>query len=676
MSRVASSVVSFSGGRANTDHLECEMRERRMKLGRGAVALAMLAGGLAVSGAGAVPAGAAGETGRLTLQAPMRMKDTRFSGTPAPGSWILIGNGLYDVLVVPHTTSGTADVVACGSPADDHPTFRWSAGEPIQRVVVAGGATMCIVSASSIDVVVDEVGTVAPTAFAGGLQYVPLAEPDLEYFESFTGSPGYASIQIPRPASLPDTVGGGTYVVEALPSAPNGYASLQPCSGPAPLASDLSWGGEYAANVVNVALAPGESPCLHVYGSAIVSVTLLGALTTSGPDPSRVPPALTTALTATPPPGFLPITPTRVLDTRSGPKVAPDSPQVLDLGDHVGPDTTAVTMNVTVTAPDGGGYLAVWPCDEDQPNASNLNFSAGQDVPNLVNVRLAADGTVCIASTAPTHVLADLAGTYEFGTGSLSTPMTPTRILDTRIPIGAPSRAKLAAAQPFTLQVAGQGGLPGSGVTAVTMNVTVTGPQGDGYLTVWPCDQPRPEASNLNFTVGHDVPNLVTVKLSAAGTVCLYATAATDVIADAAQWFSAASVSGYMDLTPKRVLDTRLAIGVGGTSKLPAILPAVPVAIADHAGVPATGATSVTMNVTIASPESDGYLTVWPCDQPRPEASNLNFRAGHDVPNLVTVKLAADGSVCFRTTGTAHVIADVAGYSTATPVVAWELVPE
>jgi hypothetical protein len=46
------------------------------------------------------------------------------------------------------------------------------------------------------------------------------------------------------------------------------------------------------------------------------------------------------------------------------------------------------------------------------------------------------------------------------------------------------------------------------------------------------------------------------------------------------------------------------------------------------------------MNVTVTGSQADGYLTVWPCDQPQPNASNLNFRRGIDVPNLVTVKLA------------------------------------
>jgi len=52
---------------------------------------------------------------------------------------------------------------------------------------------------------------------------------------------------------------------------------------------------------------------------------------------------------------------------------------------------------------------------------------------------------------------------------------------------------------------------------------------------------------------------------------------------------------------------------------------------------------------------------VWPSDQPRPNASNLNLSTpGQTIPNLVTVPLGADGAVKMYTYGGAHLIADVA----------------
>lgn len=58
--------------------------------------------------------------------------------------------------------------------------------------------------------------------------------------------------------------------------------------------------------------------------------------------------------------------------------------------------------------------------------------------------------------------------------------------------------------------------------SAVVLNVTGTGADSNGFVTIWPCDQPQPTASNLNLTAAATSPNLVIAKISTAGTVCLY----------------------------------------------------------------------------------------------------------------------------------------------------------
>ena len=44
-------------------------------------------------------------------------------------------------------------------------------------------------------------------------------------------------------------------------------------------------------------------------------------------------------------------------------------------------DAVGVAMNVTVVEPDAPGYVTVWPCGDDQPTASNLNYAGGQTGP-------------------------------------------------------------------------------------------------------------------------------------------------------------------------------------------------------------------------------------------------------------------------------------------------------
>jgi hypothetical protein len=118
-------------------------------------------------------------------------------------------------------------------------------------------------------------------------------------------------------------------------------------------------------------------------------------------------------------------------------------------------------------------------------------------------------------------------------------PVSPERLLDTRLGIGAPT-GTLPAGQTLQLQVTGTGttNVPAD-ATAAVLNITVTQAADDGYATIYPCDQPRPTASNLNYTAGQTIPNLVIAKLAADGTVCLYTDATVHLIADINGWYPA-----------------------------------------------------------------------------------------------------------------------------------------
>ena len=89
-----------------------------------------------------------------------------------------------------------------------------------------------------------------------------------------------------------------------------------------------------------------------------------------------------------------------------------------------------------------------------------------------------------------------------------------------------------------TLQVTGRGGVPASGVGAVVLNITAVAPTTGGFLTIHPTGTTRPNASNLNFTPGQTIPNLVIAKIGTGGQISIYNdTGTTHVIADIAGWF-------------------------------------------------------------------------------------------------------------------------------------------
>ena len=111
-----------------------------------------------------------------------------------------------------------------------------------------------------------------------------------------------------------------------------------------------------------------------------------------------------------------------------------------------------------------------------------------------------------------------------------------------------------AAGSVTEVRVAGRGGVP-NGSTAAVLNVTVTGPGGAGYVTVYPCGSDRPTSSNLNYIVGQTVPNAVITKIGTNGNVCFYTQSATHLIIDINRYFPAGSA--YSALVPARLFDTR-----------------------------------------------------------------------------------------------------------------------
>ena len=149
-------------------------------------------------------------------------------------------------------------------------------------------------------------------------------------------------------------------------------------------------------------------------------------------------------------------------------------------------------------------------------------------------------GKMCISVFVSSNALRSVTGSGTNGCimfGAAYTALAPTRILDTRNAIGVPGTTPPAAGNTITLKVAGLGGVP-VGAKAAVLNVTATEAPGEGYVTVYPCDQARPNASNLNPVPGRAVANHVMVKLSPAGTVCLFTSIRVNLIADVSGSFT------------------------------------------------------------------------------------------------------------------------------------------
>ena len=244
------------------------------------------------------------------------------------------------------------------------------------------------------------------------------------------------------------------------------------------------------------------------------------------------------------------------------------------------------------------------------------------------------------------------------------TAVSPDRLLDTRSAIGIDRITRLTHSERIEVVVAGRAGVPATGVSAVSLNVTATSTStrgGFGYITVYPCTATVPDTSSVNFADGATVANSVLTPLSADGTVCFTVYGSAHIIADVNG--AVMANNGFEPVTPTRRADTRSGLGdvpavrVGGDYILE-------IPMLGRSGVPSNGVDAVTMNLTVtdtSSPIGAGYATVYDCGT-TPNSSNLNFAPGDTVANGVIAPLSDTGSICVYVFGAAHVIVDVNGW--------------
>ena len=355
---------------------------------------------------------------------------------------------------------------------------------------------------------------------------------------------------------------------------------------------------------------------------------------------------------------FVAVAPRRLMDTRDGTgaakaRLTPNTAYRLAVVGHGTGNAevaSAVALNVTATGSSDAGFVTVWPCDAALPNTSNLNFAAKQTIPNAVVARISADGFVCFQASAAVNLIVDNDG--WFPVGSFVQPKRPDRLIDTRS--GAPISPNVA----LEVQVTGRFDVP-TDASSSLLNVTVTGPVSGGFVTVYPCGQPVPETSNVNFEAGQTIPNLVLAAAGVGGKTCVVSSVATHIIVDIMAIFPA--VTDVKAQLPARILDTRKARPNGtpaGTIHAGEIL-TVPLK-ETTAGAPLVSEGAF-LNVTAAAPQKAGFMTVWRCSDAKPSTSNVNFSAGINTANLVITASDTGGNVCVFSDTEVYLIIDVNG---------------
>ncbi|HEX9985080.1 MAG TPA: PKD domain-containing protein [Thermoanaerobaculia bacterium] len=235
-------------------------------------------------------------------------------------------------------------------------------------------------------------------------------------------------------------------------------------------------------------------------------------------------------------------------------------------------------------------------------------------------------------------------------------PVAPCRLLDTR------NGSAPAHDVPFTLNVVNTVCGTHAGARAVSLNVTVLTPTGNGHLKMYASDRPS-STSVVNFTAANTPrANNAIVPVAADGTIAIKPFVAgsgtVQVLVDVNGYFTEASGLGFAPLTPFRLYDSRNdAPLANGTIR--------EVLVQGNGGVPANAA-AASLNVTALAMTAQGHFKTYAAGAALPGASQINFKTDRfAIANGARVPLGANGMAiqsAITNGGTAQVIVDVNGY--------------
>ena len=357
-------------------------------------------------------------------------------------------------------------------------------------------------------------GEVAPPAGGASYEYRPVGPQRLiDTRDTGQRIAGGGTLTVDLAALAPTLVGpdaaAAAINVTAADTSAAGYLTVWPCNSERPLASSVNFlAGQARGAQATTLLGPGRTLCVFSNVATDVVVDLQGVFVPTG------------ALR------FAPINPPmRMIDTRI---VGRSSTITL----HAPLDAQAVSATLTVTGGKTPGFLSAYPCSGTPPTVSNVNWQPGETVAGAVFVPAAADHTFCVFTNSPVDVIVDVTGVFDItATSQLRfTPVTPTRMLDTRIGTGG-WRGHQGVGQ--TIEI----GAAPDAATAVTGTITIVDPAVDGYLTGTICGQQAGATSSVNGARSSVIANSLTVGLSPGGNLCINSLVASHTLFDVAGWW-------------------------------------------------------------------------------------------------------------------------------------------
>jgi hypothetical protein len=298
--------------------------------------------------------------------------------------------------------SGYLTVYPCGTSRPLAAAINFTAGETKANLVDAlfrSGGALCLWSNVDVDAVVDLQGLHSESGDGHLVPRTAVRLVDTRPDDALTAD---QVLRIPVTGAGRAPADTTTVALNVAVDEPQraGFLTVYPCGTDRPWASNLNFvTGQTISNEVMV--QPGTDGMVCVYTTAATHLIV----------------DLDATYEATGNQHFSALVPGRFADTRVAAKVlAGQTIEWAVTGDGgASIDTTALSLNVAVSEPEGPGFLTVYPCGASMPLASNLNFARGQTVSNHVTATLGSTGKICVFASRTTNVVIDIEGTYSAG---------------------------------------------------------------------------------------------------------------------------------------------------------------------------------------------------------------------------------------------------------------------
>jgi hypothetical protein len=360
------------------------------------------------------------------------------------------------------------------------------------------------------------------------------------------GANASLNLQVVGIAEVPATATAVAINVTATDTTAPSFLTVYPTGEVLPLSSNLNWGpGDTVANLAIVPVGTGGEVTLYnSNGDVDVVVDLQGYFLPSGDSGGD----------------YVPLTPQRITDTRAG-SGYPNSGQTLGAGSiltvQVGGDggvpadgVAAAVLNVTVTDTTASSFLSIYPAGQSNLGTSSENWAPGVTVANRVVVPLSSSGQIsAFNDQGSADVVIDVSGYFTAGPSSAAAaalfyPISPTRLLDTRV-----DGNQLAASSYLGEQFAGVGGISDQ-ATAIVANLTSTDTTSASFYTLSP-EEAAPTTSDLNWLSGVAVANLDLASLNTAGDAYLFNDqGSADAVIDVSGYFVPVDASNTPAIAP------------------------------------------------------------------------------------------------------------------------------